>query len=140
MPQFQIHNSLGESIPINKLDEQAAAFWDKPVHPKRYATPYKPEPGEDTKSVQSIVNSQRGNWFDTIGWNIASPKVEYTDGWDNVKESMFSVCMIGDAKHLFTDHMNAVIGGARLYLKPYFDLIDHWESMGYKPVQIKTQL
>lgn len=123
---FKILNKDGEALTIKQLDAEAAEFWNKTVDPKWYANP-SPE--------GTSVFKQRGNWFDTIGYQIHSPG-DYTSGWDNVKCSLWTIQVQG----LYdkpVDELPEQIAFIKEYLKPYYDLINHWESKGYQPKQIK---
>lgn len=119
---FQILDSNGEAITLSILDEQAAVFWGKDVHPKHYATPNK--------------DMVLGNWFDTIGHMIHSPEDKhYTSGWNNVKCSLWTCMIKGEYNKSITD-LFVVIPEIKASLKPYYELIDHWESKGYTPKQV----
>jgi len=120
MNAFQIIDKDNNPIPINELDKQAAAFWDEELHPKQYASP-----------------KGKGNWFDTLGWHIAQQHSSHFYGrntWNAVKLSMF----IGLSYDIVEQTNPAAYTQAQInYLKPYYDLIDHWASLGYQPKQIK---
>lgn len=118
---FQIHNPEGKAIDINELDKEAAAFWSKEPHGKWYASP-------DHEGV---------NWFDTIGWAIHKPE-NYTKGWDDIRCTLWAIQSksLYDSLYL-TEKFDAELESIRKYLKPYYELIYHWESKGYKPVTIK---
>lgn len=118
---FQIHNKEGISLTILQLDAEVAEFWNKPIHDKNYATP--------KKHATSI------NWFDNIGYNIHSPHVNYTSGWNNVKCSLLSV-QTAEYGMLDVETQLRKLVFANEYLKPYFELIDYWNSLGYIPVKI----
>jgi hypothetical protein len=137
---FQILNTEGKSISINELDAEAASFWNKPVHPKRYANPI---PQSEIDKSEGILKAQLEtvtNWVDSIGWHINKPQIEWTSGWDNIKCSMWtlSVCDWGMVimQPEFGD-IASKIEGVKQYLKPYFDLIDYWKSKGYTPKQVE---
>lgn len=120
---FQIHNSNKEPIPISTLDAEAATFWGKELQSNKYAHP--------TDKLPS------SNWFDTIGWCINNPQSNWTSGWDNVKCSLTNIQTADLALILFdTTQLELRLMSIRGYLKPYFDLIDHWEAKGYKPVKV----
>ncbi len=134
---FQILTSDKQGININALDAEACAFWNKPVQPKSYCTPR--EGTAEHHYMDSGVN-----WFDSIGWNIHSnnsinhKRYDGTITWQMVKESM---CLIQiDVLKLLNESDELILRKIKFnkeYLKPYFDLIDHWEAKGYIPVQIK---
>jgi hypothetical protein len=117
---FQIQTPEGVAIPLNKLDEEAAAFWRVPTRVREYV---KPSNGKD-------------NWFDSIGWYISSPRLYYATSWDNVKCNIYSILLMDLA--LYTMDVQLLkVKEAFEYAKPYFDLIDHWKEKGYIPVQVK---
>lgn len=119
---FQIKDAQGNPVILKELDCQAAEFWTVPMHEKWYAAPRK----------QGVST----NWFDSIGWNIHYNQAIYrvrTDDvitWEMVKESMMLTHI-----DLLHEDVCKKIGFARLYLIPYFSLVDHWASMGYIPIK-----
>lgn len=132
---FQIHNKDDQAINLNELDKEAAEFWGKTLDKASYAYPTK---GPD----------HTGNWFDVIGYQIHNPETNYTSGWNNIKASLWSVQstsmydkLFDEKKYVDNDKeftsLDIALMVTKEFLKPYFDLIDHWESKGYKPVQIK---
>lgn len=154
---FQIHNSEGIAIPINKLDEEAAIFWGKEIEPKNYACPQKKEEGEGNWHYISRC----ANWFDVIGYCIHSPGYACS-GWSNVVATMITepigmkfidtsegykdrpipiVEFVSDPNTLGQMHLpnniEEKIWGVLTFYKPYIELINHWQSKGYIPVQIK---
>jgi len=142
---FQILDKDNNAVAINELDKQAAEFWGKEVDKESYASPAKRKEGEST--VQFL--RREINWFDTIGYQIHSPNCTYTTGWDNVKASLWSIQSTGMYKDLFNEKQYEDEDGkswtsldirlqvTKEFLKPFFDLIDHWASLGYIPKQIK---
>lgn len=146
---FQILNKEGQAIGINVLDAEAAELWGKKVEPQWYADPEPPR-RPDESSAQYYRRCGRGNWYDIIGYNIHEPKSDWTTGWNNIKASLWVVQATSMYEHLYDDktykdeesdkeytQLDIVIMATKQYLKPYFDLIDHWEAKGYRPVQIK---
>lgn len=156
--EFQIKNSNGIAIPINELDAEAAAFWGKEVQKKEYANPT-PLPNyegldDQQKNQAYFVYTFRHapNWFDTIGYQIANPAVQWTEGWNNIKASLWSLhstdmyTSLQDIEYLtrnIPDEHGNLHSKADIdlmvkidHLKPYFELIDHWESKGYQPIRI----
>lgn len=117
---FQIQTPEGVAIPLNKLDEEAAAFWKLPVHPKSYVAP----------------SSGKQSWFDVIGWYISNPNSRWTIGWDNIKCSIFNT-LACDFALLSKVKILERLEDIHRDTKPYFDLIDHWQEKGYIPVQVK---
>lgn len=122
MNSFQILDSNNVPIPINDLDEQVAAFWNVPLHKKWYAA----------KSLH------HQNWFDSIGFAI-SQQGNFTSGWNNVKITMLRDSLdFGVFDILMNKKSDVSIKAIVENYKDYFDLIDHWESIGYQPKQIKS--
>ena len=124
---FQILNKLEEPVSMKELDAEACELWNKKSDPKWYANP-SPE--------ETSVFKQASNWFDSIGYNIHNPEVTYTSGWNNVKCSLWTLHIQG----LYDKPIEEVminIEVVKEYLKPYYDLINYWESKGYTPVRIK---
>lgn len=137
MNAFQILDGDNKAISINLLDKEAAEFWGKEVHPKQYANPAKPREANENE-IDFLRRSMLGNWFDIIGYQIANPLVEWTSGWNNVKCTLMSIALVDLYKHFEDMDKTLVhIHAAWEYNKPYFELIDHWESKGYQPKQIK---
>ena len=134
MNSFQILDKENKAIPINKLDEEAANFWNKVVQSKQYTSPH---------------DHFGTNWYDVIVWNIANQGHECS-GWANVVATM----MVSSIGMLFinTDDnyqnvpvkINTIesiqdnVNGVLHFYKPYIDLINHWQSKGYKAKQIKS--
>ncbi len=155
---FQIHNSGGVAIPINKLDEEAAIFWGQEIDPKHYAHPQKKQEGEKEWSFISRC----GNWFDIVGYCIHSP-VHACSGWSNVVATMIAesigmkfidtsegykdrpvpiIEFVSDPNKVGQMHLpesiEEKIWGILTFYKPYIELINHWQSKGYVPVQVKV--
>jgi len=122
-----VNKEQQKTLTMGELDAEAAAFWNTTVHPKYYAAP----------------NGQRlANWFDVIGYNIHSNETKgWGDGWKSVKMSMLLVSFNHSLYNYFDGKlertkMHEELDGSFEYYKPYFDLIDHWESKGYIPVKV----
>lgn len=114
---FMIKDKDGNAIVINELDREACEFWNKTLDSRDYATP----------------KGSMSNWFDVIGYRIHSPG-NYTKGWNNVKNDLLVGCMAGKYEYLYdADAFEQRLLGIRLYLAPYYKLIDHWEAKGYTP-------
>lgn len=115
--KFQIRSSDGRPVPFYELDKEAAELWGKPVSTEEYASPYT----SDT------------NWFDSIGWAIANP-INYTEGWEDVKCTLWTIQSKELFRYLYAfQAMNTAIEAIKRYLRPYYNLIDLWESEGYTP-------
>lgn len=135
---FQILNKEGEALTMNELDREAAAFWNKEVHTKHYASP--PANTEGMSEIDKIRSDITGNWFDVIGYQIHSPEdARYTSGWNNVKCSLWTIQSKGWYSKVFNwsiEEMEIYMKVTKDFLKPYYDLIDHWEAKGYQPQQV----
>ena len=80
-----------------------------------------------------------GNWFDTIGWAIARQtknSAAIIDTWDNVKLYIMHTFTIDFIK-LTPEEAGVEMYKRMRYLKVPYDFIDHLESLGYTPEQIK---
>lgn len=139
---FKIKNSEGIAIPINELDKEAAEFWHKEIKQKEYAnpTPVFNNPnkleGRDLAIAElQYIRHESMNWFDLIGYHIHSPRVTCESGWNNTKCSILSVHIESLALHTIEEQL-IILKAVNEYVKPYFDLIDHWSNKGYIPVQI----
>lgn len=127
---FEIHDSSGQAVSLNELDKQAAEFWGKEISVKHYASP----------------SDNHQNWFDGIGYIVHSPHIKgEITSWKEYKRNVWSMLteggFIGD-KYLYgfdmtDEQIAAKVKSTRNYLKPYFDLVDLWESKGYKPKQVE---
>jgi hypothetical protein len=119
---FQIRDNNNKAISLKELDKEAAEFWKVPLDEKWYATP--------SGAIQDL------NWFDFIGFEIHKKSSCYTHGWSNVKCGLVKNTLETFALLPF-ENWKDKIDKKIAFLKPYFDLIDYWESKGYIPVQIK---
>lgn len=141
MAAFQILDKAGQPIPINLLDEEAAAFWNIQVDKKCYAAP----------------DQRSSNWFDVVGHHIAYFKEQYEPGWDDIANSIYRA-FVGDPFTYQTSNESGEIYGNNKsapvkvsgyfnvdkgfdywlqVIKPYIDLINHWGEKGYKPKRIR---
>jgi hypothetical protein len=118
--------------------------------------------GEDLRKARWDHEIRKtGNWFDVIGHAIHSQGFAM-GGWANVVHTMMSsswpsafidtsegykdrpvklkmsIQESGDIYllHLGDDLKMSLIGSV-LYLTPYIDLINHWQSKGYVPVKVQ---
>lgn len=106
---------------------------------------------------------QASNWYDTIGWNIAN-QGNQCSGWSNVVATMMAM-QLGmkfiDLDHdyktgpivikepvlielpddkcevNFPDKLAIQLWATVNYFKPYIELMNHWQSKGYMPKQVK---
>ena len=143
MNSFQILDKENNPISINKLDEDAAKFWGIQPQRKEYAAPPKDFP-KGTSELEKYFYSNP-NWYDTIGWQIAN-QGDYTLGWNNVATTMFDCNLEGFVINHKNKEQVEILNNETLYAKlqatikfyePYIALINHWQSLGYTPKQIK---
>jgi hypothetical protein len=129
MNAFQINDKEGVAIPLNHLDQEAAAFWGVEVEARHYASP----------TPWAI------NWYDIIGFYIAN-QGNYTSGWRNVAISIFSCMLEGipvDMKEKETvailpiNEVMVTVEKKVEAMQPYVALINHWAAKGYQPVVVK---
>jgi hypothetical protein len=120
---FEIHTPEGRVIPLKELDKEASEFWKVPLDPdpKFYAHP-------------DLPTFYTNSWYESIGWSIGNP--EKHTGWEAVKYKLWQMQIEHMYKHLFDVNFHAQIEQVKTFLKPYFELIDHWESKGYIPIKI----
>lgn len=158
---FQILNKEGNAIPINELDKEAAEFWGKQVHLEQYASPFKPEPGMSEMDI--LRADMTSNWFDVVGRAIHQQGFALS-GWANVVHTMiaehisskfidsskgyedrpvlvpeFVEEITDDASKVYhlPDKIEIKIWGILAYYRPHINLINHWQSKGYTPLQVK---
>lgn len=163
MNSFRILNAEGKAMTMGELDKEAAAFWNKEVHPENYANPFPDvivsEDASFKEKMQAEMTNVRNsslNWYEIIGWNIAN-QGDYTSGWQNVVHTMMAKslgnCLLninqGEPIKIahFIKHDNNQLHledsyEARIYatlncFKPFVDLINHWMSKGYTPEKIE---
>lgn len=126
--EFQIKDKDGKIVSASILDEQAAKLWNREVHPKFYAVPK--------------GSGLQLNWFDCIGSMIYAPTTSqnYYSGWKEVKKNLVVLFLEGKIFEENSDKFNTSQFVAEYFdillnehLKPYLDLIDYWESLGYTP-------
>lgn len=111
----------GKTLTLNKVDEIAATFWGKDVHPHNYASPY----------VRSFCN-----WFDMIGHpiedcqyikhNINKSKDPFSADsvdWGYVVGMLIRNAVCHEKK--YTDVVQIVEE-----LKPFIELCYHFEAIG----------
>ena len=153
MNSFQILDKEGNAIPINKLDEIAAKFWNQEPDSKKYAVPLPQSAFKD-----ELDFCIQGNWFDVIGWNIAYQGLNCR-GWANVVASIIDHMNMnfinteegyinkpvelaqfeksGENSLSLPKEIEISIYATLKWAKPYVDLINHFYSLGYIPKQIK---
>lgn len=124
MNSFQILDEIGNPMRLQSLDIQASKLWKLEIDSKWYVAP----------NEESL-----GNWFDTIGWSISKQKDYINWGlntWNTIKFDMLSIHAYAWVV-LTPEEAGIKACNTMRKLKPYFELIDYWESLGYQPKQIK---
>ena len=114
-------------------------YGGKEIDKKSYADPIHMPKGLSKVEQYRIMSKQvSSNWFDKLGWRIANP---------------FDILMIGKWEYVKNDLFLNLIRSFKLYekkpenyremieyileeLKPFFDLIDLWDSKKYVPKSI----
>lgn len=122
MNSFQIIGKNNQPLTLKALDAQASGFWNSDSDSKWYAAP----------------KCSIGSWYDIIGWSI-SKQTDYLNWglntWNTIKSDILSIhvysCII-----LSPEEAGVRMCQIMRTLKPYFDLIEHWKSLGYTPKQI----
>jgi len=123
---FEIHDHEGNAIHLVQLDVEASQFWDVEVHNNAYVHP-------------PLDKYYTNSWFDSIGFAISSPEgyASKEHPWDDVKCTLWTIQARAMYKLLYKEEFITELNTTRIFLKPYFDLIDHWQSKGYIPIKIK---
>lgn len=133
---FQILNTNNEALTMSELDAEAAQLWGKEVHPKQYAYPAHPRLIDSFEAEIEEATLASANWFDVIGWRIHSPICAHSyDAWEDVRKNMILSLIEDDLKDEQT--LLKSYNSAIKYLRPFFNLIELWQSKGYKPKRIK---
>lgn len=133
--QFELRFPNGERVPFETLNAEAANLWGIHLVSLESGYAYPPPMGEYTYDEST-------SWEEVVGSAIMHPQVagsiQLQQTWTEVKESMFNSHLdAGDAFDKKTDDMINQINSALLYLKPFFHLVDLWQSKGYNPIRIK---
>lgn len=125
MNAFKILDKEGVAIPINKLDEEVCNLFEIKVQPKTYCKLGKKEEFKD--ELEYLFRAQ--NWFDTIGWMIASENKSFQDILDYYADIMKDFIGVVD------DDGNTITLET---IYPYqTKLLNHWIEKGYIAVQVK---
>lgn len=132
---FETRDQDGKKIKIEELNEEVSDFWGMPI--VQYT-----ELKETYMTVfpRNRPENDSSNWVNTIGECISHPcltreqKIMQQD-WKLVKHSMFNV-LAQEWNSYQYEHVVVDIVESITYLKPFFELIDLWESKGYIPVRI----
>lgn len=128
MNAFQILNSQGQAIPINQLDQEICDLIGNPIDPKHYCLLGKREDYPDTPSGEWKYLTSCPNWYDTIGWMIASENKSFEEILDFYAEPM--------KKFIGQKDSNGVEITLE-YIYPYHTkVLNTFIQKGYKPKQI----
>lgn len=122
---FEIHNPKGIVIPTEELNKEAAEFWGVKYDPDRETHP-------------DLPHHWTNSWIGCIGYGI-SLGAELKN-WDDVKFTLWilqcrPLCSALYDRPEFERELKLV----REFLKPYYELIDHWKSKGYIPIQLNSK-
>ena len=124
MNAFKILDKDNNPIAINQLDKEVCEIVGNEISPKSYCLLGK---REDYESEWKYI-SGCSNWYDTIGWMIASENKSFQDILDYYAEVMKE--FIGDV-----DEDGVVV--TLEYIYPYHTkLLNSWIEKGYQPKQI----
>lgn len=117
---WEIINPAGSVLTIAQLNREARTLW-KTEGTNGFAQPLH-EPGLENEHPLDIAN-----WYDRVGGGIHNS--ETAGNWEEVKDKIIEpwlgLCLTED------------IARKQPGVKPYLELIDHWDSKGYKPMYIK---
>ena len=159
MNAFRILDKDGKAISLKELNKEAAIFWGK--EPDEYCSyPYKKTKFVNANNLEGEAlqrairqhhwfeaNQETINWDEKIGYAIAN-QGNYTSGWNNVAYTMYNIHFGGfpintDNKEkvtLFTpEQIEIEIQAVLQLLKPFLELIQHWQEKGYQPEQVKLR-
>lgn len=155
---FSILDKDGKAIAMGILDRDACKLWEKDVHEKRYAYPYKRRPTPNNMSLKEAIKfeaeedmreTMSTSWYDMIGFSIHQLSGEIT--WLDVIHKMMgdmlvdavislkTVVSLEDKLYSFNEEENCMreIRLVQHYIQPYINLINLWIAKGYKPLPIK---
>lgn len=131
---FQILDKEGNAIPINTIDEMVCEYWKVPVKKDSYAMPLTRDKfPKDIKG--SMEYHMQQNWYDKIGWLISQDK-HVT--WKSLKGDIIACQKDLLAESLYNDDIMDLIKILRELYKPWLDLINHFESLGYQPKSVEV--
>ena len=117
---FQILDKNGEAIPLNTLDKEVVELWDTDYDTKYYAVPKKRSYFPDGIKGEFEYCKQM-NWFDSLGYAIHADRLST---WDGVREYF---------EALYVDMIKKYELSLKEIVPELVQLIDHWESKGYRP-------
>lgn len=132
---FEIRNLEGKKIRDYILNQQAVELWGTKIitHQERKEPPY--------VTVAPLENDDGENWHNNIGFAIEYPNLirafdqkTAQQDWNQVKHSMFNSLMEEWDSYKYEDIVKNMNDSLE-HLKPYYALIDLWESKGYIPVR-----
>jgi hypothetical protein len=120
--KFGIVDKENNLIPPLILDKEVAKLWGVTQSKKNFVKP-------DTELVDI-------SWYNLIGFAITYPSYDKNINWKNVKISIFiyiGADIILDPVEIQLQRICDI----NIFLKPYFDVIDYFESKGYKPIKLE---
>lgn len=129
---FQILDANKNPISLIQLNQEAAEIWNLEPHSKYYVKP----------------SNNHLNWFEIIGLAITT-KTNYYSGWKDVVNNLWENQSEGtNIQGGFNKETNTLddisivpmplerFNEIVKYLKPFIDLINHWNKKGYQPKKI----
>lgn len=123
---FKILDAEGNAISIKALDKEVCDLVGVEVDPKYYCRLGKPEDFE--KEIDYLFKTS--NWYDTIGWMIASENKSFEDIIEYYTEPMKEY--LGK-----TDENGTVITMDVIY--PYhMKVLKTWIAKGYQPKSVEV--
>lgn len=122
---FKILDADGKAISIADLDKEVSEITGNPQEARRYTdlTIRKP----DETNWQYI--SRSANWYDTIGWMIASENKSFEDIIEYYTEPM--------RKYLGKPYEDGTICTIESIYPGHMAVLNTWISKGYKPVRVE---
>ena len=149
---FSILDKDGKAVTMGILDKDACELWEKDVHEKRYACPYKRRPAPDNMSLEEAIQFEAQesmheaistSWYDMIGFSIhqLSGKITWLDVIHKMMGDMLTdaVILLKDKQYSFNEKEDCIIkvDVIRYYVQPYINLINLWIAKGYKPLPVE---
>ena len=128
MNAFKILDNKGNAISINKLDKEVCEMMGAEVDNKHYCRLGKREEFDESIKGELDYLFHSPNWYDTIGWLIASEGLSFEGIIDYLKKDM---------KHFLgtKDEDGSIITIEDIY-PHYMQVLNTWIEKGYKAVQI----
>lgn len=132
---FQMRFPNGDKVPFETLNAEAANLWGIGIARDKVKYVFPTDLGV-------IQYDENNSWHEMIGLAVMHPQtvgaIPMQQTWSEIKETMFnSQIDAGEIWEMKAERIQNEIASTVAFLKPYFGLIDLWESKGYNPVRIK---